>query len=163
MLLVMVPLAARRAWEDFHHPFSSAKALSELVRGDPALKDAIIIGEPDYFMETVPYYLPNDIYLPREQRYGRRVEYTTANRQRVSVADLLQTASTLKNQTGRDVLIALGYQLDPQGPFEIHFSFNRIFEYSPDSLADLAARTAMLAVLEQSSGDENYAVYLLKR
>jgi hypothetical protein len=28
------------------------------------------------------------------------------------------------------VIIALGHPLDPQGPFEIHFSYHSIFEYS---------------------------------
>ncbi len=163
MLLWMVPKAARRAWEDFHHPASSAKAFSQLVQGDPALKDAIIIGEPDYFIETVPYYLPNDIYLPREQRYGRRVEFTTANRERLSVHELLETASRLKNETGHAVIIALGHPLDPEGPFEIHFAYHSIFEYSPESLEDFAARTARLAVLDEAAGDENYVVYLLTR
>ncbi len=160
MLLWMVPIAARRAWEDFHHPASSAKALSQLVRGDPALKDAILIGEPDYFMETVPYYLPNDIYLPREERYGRRAEFTTASRERLSLHDLLETARKLKNETGRPVIIALGHPLDPQGPFEIHFSYHSIFEYSPESLREFVARTARLAVFDQAR-DENYDVYLL--
>jgi hypothetical protein len=59
------------------------------------------------------------------------------------------------------VIIALGHPLDPQGPFEIHFSYHSIFEYSPESLREFVARTARLAVLDQAC-DENYDVYLLR-
>ena len=45
-------------------------------RGDPELKDAILIGDPDYMLEPMHYYLPNRTYFVREQRYGGIVHFT---------------------------------------------------------------------------------------
>jgi len=163
MLACMIPFAAQRIFENFDRPGSSAKALGELVRANPALKDAILIGEPDYYVETVAYYLPNDIYIPGEERYGRRVLFTTASRQRYSLGDVLATAGRLEAQTGRPVILAIGHPLNPEGPFEIPVGYKRVFEYSPKSLHELAARTTKLAVFDQALGDENYAVYLVNR
>ncbi len=161
MLILQVALAVRPVWNDYKWPLSSAKAFGQLVRQNEALKDAIIIGEPDYYMEALPYYLPNDIYIPREERFGRRVQFTTASRQRFSLLELLQTGIRLKKQTGRAVLIALGHELRPDGPFVLGVSYASLFEYSREELEEFRARTVKLATFDRALGDENYTVYLV--
>jgi hypothetical protein len=161
MLVAQVALAARPLRNDYIRQLSSGETFARLVRQDAALKDAIIIGEPDYPMDTLPYYLSNDIYIPREGRYGRRVEFTTASRQSLALHELLETAIQLKRQTGRPVLIALGHKLALQGPFVIDFSYRSVFTYSKDSLEEFLARAAKLAVFDGTAGDENYSVYLV--
>lgn len=161
MLILQVALAVKPVRNDYKWPLSSAETFARLVRQNEALKDAIIIGEPDYYMEALPYYLPNDIYIPREERFGRRVQFTTASRQRFSLAELLQTGIRLKKQTGRAVLIALGHELRPDGPFVLGVSYASLFEYSREALEEFRARTVKLATFDRAIGDENYTVYLV--
>ena len=50
---------------------SDANLVAALIQGDARLHDAIILPEPGYISDALPYYVPNDIYLTRERRFGR--------------------------------------------------------------------------------------------
>jgi len=91
-------------------PYSSSADLAQFVDQHHEYRDAIIMGEPDFYMEALPYYLDNPIYFPREHRFGKVVSLTTINQQKLSLAELLATARQVK-QSGKPVLIALGHRL----------------------------------------------------
>jgi hypothetical protein len=97
--------------DDYVHEMSSCRALGQFLRSTPELKGAIILGEPDYLLEALPYYADNDIYIPREGRFGKRVLYTTASKADMSLHELLEAGRSLKKRFGRPVLIALGSRL----------------------------------------------------
>jgi hypothetical protein len=55
---------------DVAHQMSSSKALGAFLNAEPSLRDAILVPEPDYYIESLPYYAHNPIYLARERRFG---------------------------------------------------------------------------------------------
>jgi hypothetical protein len=57
-------------------PESRSRDFVSLVSERPVLKDAILIGDPDYMLEAMHHYLPNRTYLLREKRYGDTVRFT---------------------------------------------------------------------------------------
>lgn len=63
---------------DLRSEMSSSKAFGVFLRASPDFHDAILVPEPDYYIESVPYYAPNDVYLPREHRFGKTVTWSSA-------------------------------------------------------------------------------------
>jgi hypothetical protein len=148
--------------DDYVHEMSSCRALGQFLRSTPELKGAIILGEPDYLLEALPYYADNDIYIPREGRFGKRVLYTTASKADMSLHELLEVGRSLKKRFGRPVLIALGSRLalSPDPPFERHYSYNKVLSFSRETYDEFFGAVSALTVLIRApDGDENFAIY----
>jgi hypothetical protein len=148
--------------DDYVHEMSSCRALGQFLRSTPELKGAIILGEPDYLLEALPYYADNDIYIPREGRFGKRVLYTTASKADMSLHELLEAGRSLKKRFGRPVLIALGSRLalSPDPPFERHYSYNKVLSFSRETYDEFFGAVSALTVLIRApDGDENFAIY----
>ena len=64
-------------WKDVGAEQSSNKALGAFLAGAEAHREAIIVPEPDYLLESLSYYAKNKIYLVREDRFGSSVSLTT--------------------------------------------------------------------------------------
>ena len=84
-------------------PESRSRDFADLVSRRPELKDAILIGDPDYMLEPMHYYLPNPTYLVREQRYGDTVRFTRKARLDLTLGDILDEARAIRASTGRPV------------------------------------------------------------
>lgn len=150
---------------DLTRDYSSSKSLAAFLESHSELKHAILLGEPDYLLESLPYYAANRIYLPREGRYSNTVSFTTNNRARLSLGELLSTAQQIISIDGKPVLIVIGHpeflDANERTSTEIRFSFNKLFNWSPEDLAKFRAKTIKLAEFRKAITDENYAVYLL--
>jgi hypothetical protein len=140
-------------------PYSSSADLAQFVDQHHEYRDAIIMGEPDFYMEALPYYLDNPIYFPREHRFGKVVSLTTINQQKLSLAELLATARQVK-QSGKPVLIALGHRLSSDGkPVRIRFNYGKIFEYDQQSLQMFNQDTTKVADFQRALTNERYTLY----
>lgn len=139
---------------------SSSAALGALMRADPRLQNAIIVPEPDYLMDALPYYADNPIYYPREDRYGTFVSWTLDSRETLSMAELINQASQVKQSSGQPVLIVLGFPPEMfQTAGQIEFSYNKTFTWSAADLDALNAFTQLITRLDAAYGDENYSLY----
>lgn len=169
-LVVMTALCADQIYVasqsvrfDWDSTLSSCRAFGAYLRHQPRLANAIIIGEPDYMLEALPYYVGNDIYLAREQRYRKFASFTTANRATMSLDQILATARTVKQQSGRPVLIVVAtwLRLEARPPYSRRYSYNRRFSFSARGIQDFWDSTQQLAVFRRASGDENFTAYEL--
>ena len=88
-------------------PESRSRDFADLVSRRPELKDAILIGDPDYMLEPMHYYLPDRTYFIREQRYGDTVRFTRKARLDLTLGDILDDARAVRASTGRPVAILL--------------------------------------------------------
>ena len=86
-------------------PESRSRDFADLVSRRPELKDAILIGDPDYMLEPMHYYLPNRTYFVREQRYGKYVHFTRKARLDLTLSDILDEARAIRSSTARPVAI----------------------------------------------------------
>jgi hypothetical protein len=148
---------------DVSRPASSSRYFGAFLNVNPELADAIILPEPDYRLESLPYYAANPIYLPRENRFSPTVSWTTDSQARLSLGELLTAARRLHLQTGRPVLIALGhFDLDSRAPGARGFSYNKVFTWTPAELEEFYRSTELVAEFTGAYSDEIYRVYRLR-
>ncbi len=58
--------------------FSSSLKFARLLQ-TPAYKNAIVLAEPGYLLESVPYYVDNLLYIYRESRFADYTQFTLKN------------------------------------------------------------------------------------
>ncbi|MGE4092758.1 MAG: hypothetical protein AB7G75_18145, partial [Candidatus Binatia bacterium] len=112
MLFLIVGQVAKTksaVWTDISLERSSSKALGEFLNRSETYREAVIVPEPDFLLESLPYYAKNRIYLPREHRFGSTVSWTTEANPRLSLGELLSVARGIKAHYGQPVLIVLGH------------------------------------------------------
>jgi hypothetical protein len=143
-------------------PESRSDELAQLLRR-PGLRDAVVIGDPDYMLEALPYYVSNPTYFVRERRYGRYFIMSRRAMRTVTPDDILATAISLRQQTGRPIVIAMGDPVFRSGrPGERMRKAYGLFRQSAGDIARFRAATCPLARFGHvSGGDESYDVFLL--
>lgn len=147
---------------DITSDFSSSKRFGQWIKSQPQGEDHVLVPEPDVIVESMPYYVSNDIYLPREGRFGKMSRNTLNNRRVFSLDEFLATAEAVRSD-GRSVFLVLWHELKDDGPFEIRYSHDRRFLYSPQSLQLWREKTQKVASFRGSlDTKENYDVYRLK-
>jgi hypothetical protein len=144
-------------------PESRSRDFADLVSRRPDLKDAILVGDPDYMLEPMHYYLPNPTYFIRERRYGETVRFTRKARLDLTLGDILDEARAIRASTGRPVAIVLGWRLGEMDPARVYReSYAWTFSAPGDQIERFRAATALLAQFPKATSNESYDVYLLK-
>lgn len=174
--LLLLPLVALLGWhvalgagyvvDDVQLQYSSSRRLAELIASDPALENAIVIGEPEVSTHALAYYRDNRIYLPQESAFrnwmhfwipgGRRADY--------NLAELLSTATELRDRWKVPVVMALGWPLNGSDDQVVNAGtyFEQRFYMSAADRTEFLARTQFLGSLREASfTDENYDVFVL--
>lgn len=102
-----LPFVARRY---FFKPASGSKAYGKFLASHPKYRDAILMGEPDYLMEAMPYYAPNRVYMPRQGEFHYRVYFDRGQKriQDLTLTGLLTIADRVACANRSTVLLALG-------------------------------------------------------
>lgn len=163
LILASLNLMPKTAWQDFRLQMSASKAFGEFLNTSSASRDAIIVAEPDYLVESLPYYAGNLIYIPREHRVGTTVSFTTDAVTHFSLGELLATARDLKAQYNRPILVVMGHrEVGRNRSGELRFSYNKVFSWNADELATFRRSTALVANFQTAVGDENYRVYAIR-
>lgn len=164
MLLIMLMcqglLAIKR---DLLHDYSASQRLAQFIQQHPQWADAIIISEPDYLSEALPYYIDNPIYLYREKLYRNRTRFTIDNQQHITLKELLAAAVEQKSRQGKEVLVLMGHTLSQTTtPTRIDFSYAASFTYTPESLRQWHKTTKRIAQFPDAITDEHYDVFLIR-
>jgi hypothetical protein len=163
LILANLNLTPKTLRQDSRLEMSSSKAFGRFLNASQAYRDAIIVAEPDYLVESLPYYARNLIYIPREHRFGTTVSFTTDAVTRFSLGELISAARDIKARYKRPTLVVLGHrQVGPHDSGEFRFSYNKVFVWSADELARFRRSTALVASFRAAIGDENYRVYAVR-
>jgi hypothetical protein len=150
-------------WTDIKQEMSSSRALGEYLNRSETYRDAVIVPEPDYLIESLAYYAKNRIYLPREQRFGATVSWTTEAKYRLSLGELLSVARDIQGRFGQPVLIVLGHwEVGRFGSAEKKYSYNKVFSWDTKESADFNESTILVGEFKSAYGDENYRVYAVR-
>ncbi|MDP9121461.1 MAG: hypothetical protein M3O15_08860, partial [Acidobacteriota bacterium] len=141
---------------DLGHEMTSAKAFGRLLR--TGWRDAIVMGEPDDALESLPYYAPNRIYIPRERRFGDWTRFTLANQPEMSLGEIVRAGMALRRATGKPVLLAFGHVF--RGHRRLRFSHlgRRVFTWSDEDMALFRRETVPVAAFLDSA-TESYRIY----
>ena len=145
---------------------SSSKAFAGFIQSNPAYRDAILMAEPDYMMEALPYYVGNPVFMPRQREFSPRVYFDKGTRRRLSLTlgELTATADSVACATKKSVLLAIEYpefQYRPKG--EAHPNYRgTVFTWSESDWQQLRQRQPgqrPVALFPRATSDEIYAVY----
>jgi hypothetical protein len=79
-----------------------------------------VIGDPDYRLEPMHYYLPNPTYFVRERRYGEYVRFTRKAGLELTLGDILDEARAIRATTGRRMVIVLAWRLGEMDPPRVY-------------------------------------------
>jgi hypothetical protein len=167
LLGILMVTGIAYAYGDFAHEQSGSKALGRFLRSHHEYDQAILIGEPDFAMESVHYYADNPIYIVREQRFGTIVRFVRSARAEMSLLELLRAAWDVRTREQRDVLVALGHlkELDPASPAGTHgtsvgYKYGKTFSWSPEEIRIWNACTERLQRFgDDAMTDERYTLY----
>jgi hypothetical protein len=142
---------------------SSSKNFGAFLNQTAAYRNAIIVPEPDYFIESLPYYAQNQIYFPREHRFSTTVSWAATVDSHLSLSDLLATARDLKARYNWPILIVLGhFDIDPTIDGVKRYSYNKFFSWTRSDFTDFYQSTTLIVEYDSAFSDENYLVYALK-
>ena len=169
LLGILMVTGIAYAYGDFAHEESGSKALGRFLRSHHEFDRAVLIGEPDFAMESVHYYVANPIYIVREQRFGTIVRFVRSARAEMSLIELLRAAWDVRTREQRDVLIALGHlkELDPASPAgtlgtSVSYKYGKTFSWSPEEIRIWNACTEPLQRFgDDAMTDERYTLYKL--
>jgi hypothetical protein len=143
-------------------PFSCSRDLGDLIRRTPDLHEAIVMAEPDFLLEPLPYYVSNPTYLLREQRFGNFVSPQVSNPQ-LTLGDVLANARSLHAATNKPVLILLAYPLDAFVSTQIYRGFHGWkFVVTPEEERAFSSATTLIESFPAAVTDEHFDVFLLK-
>jgi hypothetical protein len=166
LLAINGVIGARMLWLDYRNGMGNAYAVGALIRSNARLHDAIILPDPVYIGDAIAYYVPNDMYLTRDRMFGRYgsadvSSYVKGSQSRLSLTELLNTARSLKTQTGRPILIVLEWDLDDTCPTDVCIRFNFQFTYTQQERQEFFDSTQKLRV-KRRGVLEGMDAYLLK-
>lgn len=157
---LQVYAAAKAVKTDILYPMSSAEELSRFVAARAELQSAIIIAEPDFVAETLPYYLKNKIYFPREGEFKRFVSFSAASRSDFSLSELITSAERISQVQKTNVLLLLPTDIEEEKAHD--FLYGRSFVVDEAGITELRNKAEMLTKLDNAQQDENYSVWLLR-
>jgi hypothetical protein len=168
VLLLQLPYGIRKV---FGIATASREALDNrsnnvrsILAGSPELKGAVIIADPDFLLETLPYYVSNPTYLVREKRYGNVVHFTRKAQLELSLGDVLTNGRQLRWETRRPVVILLAHEIDPSLPTQVEKEgYNWTFTITPRQARDFQLSTRLLQHRRPSETSEEYYAYVLDK
>ena len=164
MLIGQVRLAVQHLDLERRYEYSSNRALAALLAHDPTLTGAVVMGEPDLPLWSLPYYADNRIYLAREDAYRAWGMFAPPRRVDYDLGALLAAARRVRGECACPVVVTMGWDLGQAGT-AVNFAGSRFEEHfviSPDARAEFLAATRRVAsLLGPTITDERYEVYVL--
>lgn len=163
LLAAQLPATARAVVQAAtSRPQGEAKALAALLAGQ-GLGRAVVIADPDFLIESLPYFAPNPTWSVRGERFTPLVPMKRAETAAMSPGRLLATAQRLAATTDRPVVILLATSLDGVNTRQVidRGTFGPLV-LDPADIAKFRGATRKLAALRTASGDEVYDVYRLR-
>lgn len=144
------------------YPESGSKAYGQFIRSSPRYSDAILMSEPDYLMESMPYYVRNPIFMPRQNELTDHVYFGVNGRRRadMTLAELMSLADRVSCSTGKPVLLAIGYPLFQYKSSGVEYPLYRglTFRWSAADWLRLGALRPV-ARFPVATSDETYRIY----
>ena len=167
ILLVQLPPIAQVIFRTVTSPVAAlhnrSNNVGSILAGHPDLKEAVFIADPDYLLETLPYYVSNPTYLIREQRYGNIVHFTRKAQLELNLGDVLCNGLWLQQHTGRPVVVLLSHKVDPSLPTQVYKEgYNWKFTITPEQAHDFQLSSRLLEYhVAPAETDEEYYVYVI--
>jgi hypothetical protein len=148
---------------DLRYEVSSVKSLAGWIGARPQYRSGVIMAEPDWVIEALPYYSALPMFIPREGRFARWTHLTRAAANTFSLDQLLDVAEAVRRQHGGPLLIALGPTVeDFESGRAPPASYGRSLQWTPTQWQRFRNETVPLAMFRSAIYDENFDLYELR-
>lgn len=150
------------AWRQVTKPESMGHELARVIGRVPAYRDAILMSEPEPLMETMPYYVRNPVFMPRQREYDYRAYFDSGARRQIamSLTDLVAVADSVACAERNPVLLSIGHRrflLEEQG--EAVGPYGSLFRWTAEEKSRFIGRVKPLDWFPGSTSDENFRTY----
>ena len=162
MLMVQLVGAERLFALDIRYELSSAPAVARWLATTPAYRDAILVAEPDFVLETFPYYAPNRLYVIRERRFAKWTRFTAENRAHLTLGQLVEEGRRLQSAQGRPVLLLFGYPVEEAlraDTGRVRILYQRSLSWDGADHERFLREARQVARFATAVGGERYTVY----
>jgi hypothetical protein len=149
---------------DIKREMSSSQAFGAFLNQSNAYRNAIIVAEPAFFVESLPFYATNAIYLPREHRFGNWAAFDAKADPDLSLGQVLSIARDLQTQRSQPVLIVLGKWPPKQHKdgFRMTLYGRWKFSWTTNELDEADRTLTQVADFNKALTAENYKVMAFK-
>jgi hypothetical protein len=142
---------------------SASKAFGRFIRSHDEYRNAILMSEPDYLMEALPYYVPNRVYMPRQNEFHYRVYFDRGDKRLrdLTLTRLFAVADSVGCVYRVPVLVAIGYTeiaWKKSGSREISYS-QATFKWTEPEWNALRRLVKPVASFDRATSDEYYHVF----
>ena len=159
LLILLVPYAVAKDISQFSQPASSNRDLGRLLKSRPDLSSAILVAVPDYMLESIPYYIHNQLYFLCPIPQTGFISFKPGAKCQLNLKDVLTRVGGLHASTGLPVVLLMAPELkDTGGEADAYFYH---FTWNAASIAALHERAELLSSFRNASSDENYEAYLV--
>ena len=156
---VALPFVAQRY---FFKPASESKAFGRFLESHPKYRDAILMSEPDYMIEAMPYYAPNRVYMPRQGEFHYRVYFDQGQKRirDLTLTRLLAIADSVACANRSTVLLALGNtDISWRRERRVNVEYQASFSWTDAERNLLRQRTTLVASFPWAISDEYYHIF----
>lgn len=145
---------------DYTKEVSASKSLGLWLNTNAEYRNAVLIVEPDYIFEAVPYYSNIQIFIPREGKFRQYGKSTNEQVNNLTLNDLHSYAIELKKTHEEPILIGLGWDIEKSNyPNKVILPYGRVFTWSDESLAEFKKMFILKQKFDSSTSDEKYYLY----
>ena len=141
---------------------SSSRPYAEFITANPRYRNAILMSEPDYFMEPLRYYVSNRIYSARQEEFANRVYFGDRRANYLALSRLQDVAQMTACRYKVPVLLAIGtrdFQAKLSGSRSV--AYRATFHWTLEERSRFHAAAKRVAFFPRATTDEVYEVYEL--
>jgi hypothetical protein len=144
-------------------PESQVPAFAVFVQSRPDLKDAVIVADPDFLIEPLPYFINNPTYLVRESRFRKFVTFTRKSRLKLDLEDVLSDARKIGASRRVPVIILIALPLEGiTAPLKHREGMDWELDVDPAQISEFHKATKLLGHFRPAQTDEEFDAYVLE-
>jgi hypothetical protein len=140
---------------------SSSRPYAEFIKASPRYSNAILMSEPDYFMEPLRFYLRNRIYSAREQGSANRVYFGDRRANSLALSRLHDVAQQVACRYRSPVLLAIGTRDFQNLSGSRDVAYRATFTWTREERERFSAVAKQVASFPRATSDEVYDVFEL--
>jgi hypothetical protein len=141
--------------KEIQKPLSSAKEVGKYI--SKISKNNTILGEKDFFLESIAYYSENPIYIAREGKFKKYSSFTKQNKDTLRMSEIFLFSDSIK----QDVFFIFdSFSIYKEKKVRPFFNYkNKIFIF--DTI--IPNRIKFLNEFKNASSEENYDLLLITK
>ena len=143
--------------EDIYHERSSSLSLADYIKSKPEYANSVLMSEPDFYLEPLPYYIPNKLFFPRENRHALYASFSKLNKDTMAMSEIIKHSDSFKMKTKAPCLILFkDFDFTDSSMKKVYFVYlNKTLTWTIQDLS----RLKKLKEFNNAVGDENYSLY----